>query len=96
MGVTLAQVEAMPICGFLKSASVKPTARSMARAGAASMPSTTREEYLRMLSVMSVISKPLVWLMASSQTGLMFWFIRKRFVGSYFFLGATSRLYVAP
>ena len=34
--------------------------------------------------------------MTSSQAGLMFWFMRKRFVGSYFFLSATSRLYVAP
>ena len=34
--------------------------------------------------------------MTSSHTGLMFWFIRKRFVGSYFFLSSTSRLYVAP
>jgi hypothetical protein len=50
-GVTMAQVEAMPTCGFLKSASVKPTARSMARPGAASMPSTTWEEYLRRLSL---------------------------------------------
>ena len=33
---------------------------------------------------------------AVSQAGLMFWFIRKRFVGSYFFLSSTSRLYVAP
>ncbi len=32
----------------------------------------------------------------SYQTGLMFWFIRKRFVGSYFFFSSTSRLYVAP
>ncbi|MNC73229.1 hypothetical protein D3C75_1243920 [compost metagenome] len=55
-GVTMAQVEAMPICGFLKSSSVKPTARSMARAGAASTPSITSEEYLRRssLSLMAV------------------------------------------
>ena len=66
-GVTLAQVEAMPICGFLKSSSVKPTARNMARAGAASTPSTTREEYLRMLSVISVISKILEVVIASIQ-----------------------------
>ena len=26
------------------------------------------------------------------QTGLMFWFIRKKFVGSYFFFSSTSRL----
>ena len=46
-GVTLAQVDAMPTCGLLKSASVKPTARSMARAGAFFSPSTTRLECLR-------------------------------------------------
>src|SRR5512135_3155781 len=34
--------------------------------------------------------------LTSSHTGLMFWFIRKRFVGSYFFLSSTSRSYVAP
>ena len=31
-----------------------------------------------------------------SHTGLMFWFILKKFVGSYFFLSATSRLYDRP
>ena len=40
-GVTMLQVEAMPICGFLKSSLLKPTACSMARLGARSMPSTT-------------------------------------------------------
>ena len=34
--------------------------------------------------------------MTYCQTGLMFWFIRKKFVGSYVFLSSTSRLYVAP
>lgn len=34
--------------------------------------------------------------LTSSQTGLTFWFIRKRLVGSYFFLSSTNRLYVAP
>jgi hypothetical protein len=36
--------EATAIWGFLKSLSVKPTARSMERAGARSLPSTTTEE----------------------------------------------------
>src|SRR5579885_1639961 len=46
-GVTLAHVEAMPICGRLKAAPVNPTARSMAREGACLTPSTTRREYCR-------------------------------------------------
>ena len=33
-GVTMLQVEAMPTCGFAKSSSLKPTARSIARLGA--------------------------------------------------------------
>ena len=33
-GVTMLQVDAMPTCGFAKSSSLKPTARSIARAGA--------------------------------------------------------------
>ena len=41
-GVRFAQVEATPICGLAKSPSWKPTARSMARAGACFTPSTTR------------------------------------------------------
>ena len=44
-GVRLLQVEAIPTCDFLKSSSVKPTAWSIARAAAFSLPSTTREEY---------------------------------------------------
>ena len=43
-GVTFAQVEATPICGRAKSASRKPVARSMARAGACWAPSSTRRE----------------------------------------------------
>src|SRR5690348_9448183 len=46
-GVTLAHVEATPICGFEKSASVKPTARNIAREAACLAPSTTRREYSR-------------------------------------------------
>ena len=43
-GVKLLQVEAMPTCGFSKSASTKPTARSIARLGVCFTPSTTRRE----------------------------------------------------
>ena len=43
-GVTWLQVEQMPICGLAKSARVKPTACSIARPGARSGPSRTREE----------------------------------------------------
>src|SRR4051812_43177252 len=46
-GVTLAHVEAMPICGLLKSASWKPTARNIAREGACLIPSTTSRELAR-------------------------------------------------
>ena len=46
-GVTLPQVEATPICGRVKSASVKPTARSMAREGACLSPSITTRENAR-------------------------------------------------
>src|SRR5689334_1644578 len=46
-GVRLAHVEATPICGFWKSASWKPTARSIARDGVCFAPSTTRREYCR-------------------------------------------------
>ena len=46
-GVRFAHVEAMPICGLVKSASWNPTARSMARDGDCLAPSTTSREYLR-------------------------------------------------
>src|SRR6187397_2189576 len=46
-GVRLAQVEATPICGFWKSASWNPTARSIARDGDCFAPSTTSREYCR-------------------------------------------------
>ncbi len=46
-GVRLLQVEAMPTCGFSKSASTKPTARSIARPGVCLTPSTTRRENFR-------------------------------------------------
>jgi hypothetical protein len=46
-GVTMLQVDAIPIWGRPKSASLKPTARSMARFGERSAPSTTSRECLR-------------------------------------------------
>src|SRR5690554_1225123 len=46
-GVRLLQVEAMPTWGLAKSASVKPTARSMARLAALPGPSTTGAEWRR-------------------------------------------------
>jgi hypothetical protein len=48
-GVTMLQVEAMPICGRLKSSSEKPTARNIARLGARSSLSTTTREYRRIV-----------------------------------------------
>src|SRR5271165_5449630 len=46
-GVSMLQVEATPTTVFLKSSSLKPTARSMERLGARSEPSCTIEEYFR-------------------------------------------------
>src|SRR5665213_1225402 len=46
-GVTMLQVDAIPTIGLPKSASVKPTARSMERFGERSSPSTTTEEKVR-------------------------------------------------
>src|SRR6266536_2524242 len=46
-GVTMLHVEAMPMMGFLKSSSVKPTGRSIERAPARLGPSVTTEENLR-------------------------------------------------
>ena len=40
-GVTSFQAEAIPICGFCQSSSVKPTARNIARAAAFWLPSVT-------------------------------------------------------
>jgi hypothetical protein len=51
-GVTMLHVEAIPTTGFLKSSSLKPTARSMERLGARSAPSTYIEEYLLISSFM--------------------------------------------
>src|ERR1043165_8857896 len=50
-GVTIAQVEAMPICGLVKSSTVKPTGYSMARLAARAGPSTTMEEWGRGIGV---------------------------------------------
>ena len=55
-GVTMLQVEAMPTTGLAKSASAKPTARSMDRLGARSAPSSRVEEYLRSESGEEAIS----------------------------------------
>jgi hypothetical protein len=46
-GVRLLHVEAMPTCGFLKSRSTNPTARSIARLGVCLTPSNTSFEYGR-------------------------------------------------
>ena len=46
-GVSMLQVEATPTTVFLKSSSLKPTARNMERFGARSEPSCTMEEYFR-------------------------------------------------
>ena len=54
-GVTMLQVLATPTWGFLKSASSKPTARSMARLGAWGTPSTMIEEYLRLSSLIVIL-----------------------------------------
>ena len=53
--------------------------------------SSMRPSFQWWLIVRSVVRR-----MVSSHAGLMFWFIRNRFVGSYFFLSFTSRSYVAP
>src|SRR5205085_10255165 len=54
-GVRFDQVEATPIWGLPKSASSKPTARSMARAGAAFRPSTRSLECARVGSVLPAL-----------------------------------------
>src|ERR1700722_13729429 len=46
-GVKLLHVDAIPTCGFSKSASPKPTARSIDRFGACFSPSTTKREWRR-------------------------------------------------
>jgi hypothetical protein len=46
-GVRFAQLEAMPTCGRRKSASVNPTARSIARDGVCFGPSTTNRDQRR-------------------------------------------------
>ena len=54
-GVTMLQVEQIPICGFLKSSSLNPTARSIDLLGACSTPSTTMLECLRKSLLFMVI-----------------------------------------
>ncbi len=66
-GVTLAQVEAIPIWGLEKSASVKPTARSIAREAACFAPSTTRREYSRGSCFFVVIQLRVVRLFSRAQ-----------------------------
>src|ERR1043165_115227 len=58
-GVTMLQSDAMPMTGFLKSSSVKPTGRSMDRAPARLGPSLTMEEYLRVESGAELMAKKL-------------------------------------
>ena len=57
-GVTSFQDETTPICGFEKSASSKPTARSIARAGARSTPSVTSVLLGRSMSRLLGAPKP--------------------------------------
>ena len=54
-GVTIDQVEAMPTCALAKSWRWKPTGYNMARLGACSTPSTTTEEYGRLVVVMAAL-----------------------------------------
>ena len=57
-GVTIAQVEATPITGFLKSEFVKPTALSIALLGALSAPSVTKVEYFFFVIILSFFQLP--------------------------------------
>ena len=57
-GVTIAQVEATPIKGFLKSEFVKPTALSIALLGALSAPSVTKVEYFFFVIILSFFQLP--------------------------------------
>ena len=52
-GVRFAQVEAMPTCGLVKSASLKPTARSIARLGLRATPAVISFE--RQFSAIGVV-----------------------------------------
>jgi hypothetical protein len=60
-GVTMLQVDAIPICGLLKSSSLKPTGRSIARLAERSTPSTTGAECSRMGST-GVVGFLDIWL----------------------------------
>jgi hypothetical protein len=55
-GVTWLHVEQTPICGFLKSSRVKPTACSIARPGARAGPSRTLEECGRRLASSEIMA----------------------------------------
>ncbi len=68
-GVSLLQVEAMPTCGCAKSASSKPTARSMARAGACFTPSTTSLEWRRESGAAALVFFALTLAKADSSMG---------------------------
>ena len=59
-GVTSFQLDATPTCALPQSASVMPTARSMARAGARSMPSVTSRlrGFMSLVMAQSVPSVP--------------------------------------
>src|SRR5688572_28119840 len=55
-GVTSFHDEATAICGLAKSSSCMPMARSIARAGARSIPSVTSRDRALMSTVVSVVS----------------------------------------
>ena len=59
-GVTSFQLDATPICALPQSASVMPTARNMARAGARSIPSVTSRlrGFMSLVMAQSVPSVP--------------------------------------
>jgi len=59
-GVTMLHVEAIPICDFLKSRLVNPTACSIARLGARSTPSTTMAECSRFVIGLETGPRPVL------------------------------------
>ena len=69
-GVTSFHDDATPICALSQSSSVMPMARSMARAGARSMPSvTSRERCLMSTGVVEMKDRILARLHASKGHG---------------------------
>src|SRR5947208_7273564 len=79
-GVISFHDDAIPICGLSQSSSVRPTARSIARAGARSIPSvTSRLRGLRSTMRATLCSQPvasrsmteLTWLDATAQADLV-------------------------